>query len=272
MKKVFNLTNKYIITATPLILFSLITSIYMLSSAKGKGILGLLITVFLLFLMCSAFTAGWGSMLKSASTDKEPKEPNLIIKDFTSGVGEYFLSACGLIFIAFIINAAILGLTYIVGLHFIGDLGISADSLSKAMTDTESVKTFLLSLSKEQIIKLNMWNLLILTVLSGTYFILMFYYPALFFETKNPLKALWVSLCKLFSKKFFSNLGIYMLIFTANFFISIFSALFAGNMIMNFIMTLINFYFISLVAIGIFYYYNETFISAKLGTSVDTYV
>lgn len=272
MKKVFNLTNKYIITATPLILFSLLLSIYMLTSVRGKSILGLLFAVLLLFLMCSAFTAGWGNMIKSASTDKEPFEPNVIIKDFTTGVGEYFLSSCGLIFITFILNIVILGITYFAGQHFIGDVGISADALSKAMTDTESLKAFLVSLSKEQLLKLNMWNMLILTVFSGTYFILMFYPPALFFESKNPLIALYISICKIFSKKFFSNLGIYVLIFTANFFISIFSALFAGNVIMNFIMTLVNFYFISLVAIGIFYYYNKTFIKTAPGSTIDTYI
>jgi flagellar biosynthesis protein FlhB len=272
MKKVFDLTNKYIIVATPLILFSLIISIYMAASVRGKGLLGVLFSVFLLYMMCSAFTAGWGKMLKSAATDKEPAEPNSIIKDFTSGVGEYFLPSCGLILIAFIFNVIILTVTYFLGMHFIGDIGISADSLSKAMTDSVAIKAFLLSLSKEQLLKLNMWNLLILTVVSVTYFVLLFYFPALFFETKNPLKALWLSVRKIFSKKFFLNLGIYLLIFTANFFISIFSALFAGNVIMNFIMTLINFYFISLVAIGIFYYYNETFIKPKLGTTVDTYI
>ena len=117
-----------------------------------------------------------------------------------------------------------------------------------------------------------MWNLLIFTVLSGVYFVLMFYLPALFFETKNPLKALWISACRIFSSKFFSNLGIYLLIFVTNSLISVLSAIFAGNVITNFIMTLANFYFISLVGIGIFYYYNETFIKPQLGTKVDTYI
>ena len=66
MDKIFKLTNKYIILATPLILFSLISNLYFAFSAQGK-LLNLLIALFLILLMTGAFIAGWFNMIKKNS-------------------------------------------------------------------------------------------------------------------------------------------------------------------------------------------------------------
>ena len=50
IKKIFNLTNKYIILATPLILFSLLSNLYALFSANGR-IINLIFALLLLILM-----------------------------------------------------------------------------------------------------------------------------------------------------------------------------------------------------------------------------
>lgn len=272
MKKVFELTNKYIILATPLLLFLFLLSIYSFVVMRNGQPAIILFGLTLMFFMVVAFTAGWGKMIKSAVLENSLDEPYLIIKDFAPGVGEYFLSSFGLLVIALLINIGLLFITYYIGMYFIGDVGITADALTKAMTNNEALKTFLSSLTTAQLLKLNMWNMLILSVIASTYFIMMFYPAALFFESKNPIKAFGISLKHTFSKKFFSVLGIYLLIFGVNFFISIFSAIMASNSIMSFVMTLINFYFICYVAIGIFYFYNKNFVNSHLGNSIDTYI
>ena len=48
MQKVFNLTNKYIVLATPLILYSLFSTVYMAVSISGGKIINL-IFAFILF-------------------------------------------------------------------------------------------------------------------------------------------------------------------------------------------------------------------------------
>lgn len=269
MKKVLNLTNKYIVLATPLILFTLISSIYAAFSLKVGNAMSHLVTLLILTLMSAAFIAGWFNMVKLSATDSEPNDPNSVIKNFIPGVGEYFLSAIGIIFIVFIINIVILALSFICGLHFIGDPGISADALSKAMSNTNALKLFLAGLTQEQLLKINLWNLLLLGMMSITYFLLMLYLPALFFKSKNPFKAFFLSLKDLFSKNFPSCLGLYLLIFVLNFIISIFAAVFAGNVITNFIMTLINFYFICAASVGVFYFYNEKFVKTQIGKNID---
>ena len=93
--------------------------------------------------------------------------------------------------------------------------------------------------------------------------------PSLFFKNKNPLKAFGLSLKDLFSKKFFKSTGVFLLIFALNFIISIFSAILGGNVILHFMITLLNFYFITAVGIGIFYYYYNNFVDTRLGQNVD---
>lgn len=232
----------------------------------------LIFGLLLIFVMTAAFIAGWGNMIKSAVAENNFDEPYMIIKDFIPGVGEYFFPSIGFMANFLLINIVSLALIYFIGMHFIGDAGINSDLLTKAMANNEALKSFLTSLSTEQIVKLNMWNMLTLGIVSLFYFLIMLYLPALFLESKNPFKALFLSLKHTFSKKFISVAGIYILIFCINFFISIFSAIFAGNTIMSFLMTLINFYFVNCAVIGLFYYYNKCFINPHLGNSIDTFI
>lgn len=272
MKKVLTLTNKYLIIATPLLLFLFFICLYfMFMMQNGQGI-RVLFGFILIFFMSVAFVAGWGNMVKSAVNEQNYDEPYLIIKDFIPGVGEYFLSVLGAIVLFVFVNILVYAGSYFAGMHFIGDIGVSSEALSKAMSGQEALKSFLYSLDVQQLVKLNLWNILLLSVTTVMYFFFMFYFPALFLESKNPLKAIIITLQRTFCKKFLSNIGIYLVIFVINFIISILSALFAGNYIMNFIMSLVNFYFICAVAIGVFYYYNKTFINSHLGSSIDTYI
>ena len=124
----------------------------------------ILFGLILMFFMVVAFTAGWGKMIKSAVLENSSDEPYLIIKDFAPGVGEYFLPSLGLLVIALLINFGLLFITYYIGMYFIGDVGITADALTKAMTNNEALKTFLTSLTTTQLLKLNMWNMLIVSL------------------------------------------------------------------------------------------------------------
>ena len=268
MKKVFNLTNKYIVIATPLILFSLISSIYLTLSAAGK-IINLIIAIVLFTLMLGAFIAGWFNMIKLAVKELYRDDPNSLIKEFTPGVGEYFLSSLGSVLVITVVSLALIFVSYYAGMKGIGDPGISANAFSDAMGSTEALKAFLSSLTTEQLNKLNLWNFLLLGTISLTYFLLILYLPVIFFKNKNPFTAFFISLKDLFSRHFFKTLLVYIVILTANFILSIISALFSANIILHFFVTLLNFYYIVLAGVGVFYYYNETFIETHLGKNID---
>lgn len=268
MNKVFELTNKYIILGTPLILFSLLSSIFLAVTLRG-AVINILIALALFALMSAAFIAGWFNMVKNAVLNPDEDDVNSLIKNFTPGVGEYFLSALGSIFIIVLVSLVFILLATFIGAKLIGDPGIPSDAFNAAMQNQESLQVFLASLTKEQLIKINSWNLLLLLTIVVTYFLEILYLPAMFFKNKNPFVAFWINLKDLFSRKFFKTLGIYLAIFFANFVISILAALFAGNLVLHFIMTLLNFYFVTFVAVGVFYYYNNNFIKPQLGQNID---
>ena len=269
IKHAFKYTNKYIILATPLILFSLISSLYILFSASGS-ILGLLITFTLFIMMLTAFLSGWFYMIKLCVQDYEPENPNALIKEFPSGVGEYFLPMLGMIINITVISCILLFISYIIGMKFIGNLNIPSAVLSEAMTSSEALKKFLMSLSQEQLLKLNAWNLLIMLTMGFEYFMVLFYSPAVLFKSKNPFKALFYSLKDLLSSKFLYNMALYFILFASYFFLSVFTTLVSSNPLMHFVCTLANFYYLVFAATSIFYYYFTNFV--KIGSKIDKVV
>lgn len=270
IKDSFKLTNKYIILATPLILFSLLSSLYILFSINGN-LISLLIALVLFTLMLTAFLAGWFFMIRSCVEKPDTEDdPNALIKEFPAGVGEYFLPVLGLVFIMFIVSLVILAAAYFAGMKFIGQIGIPADAFSKALESTAALKSFLGSLTEEQLFRLNAWNILLFSAMSLTYFVVILYSPVLFFKEKNPFKAYFISLKDLFGRKFFKTLGLYLILFISYFILSVFTTIFGLNIIMHFIFTLINFYYLVFAGVLIFNYYYKNFI--QIGGNLDTQV
>ncbi len=262
LKTSFQLTNKYIILATPLILFALLSSLYILFSLRGN-LINIVITLILFVFMLTAFLAGWAYMLKLCVSQSYKEEPNTLIKEFPAGVGEYFLPTLGLLFNVLILSVVFYSAVYFIGMKFIGEIGISAETLSNAFNSTEALKEFLMSLSKEQLIKLNLWNFLLLLAMGIEYFLLMFHLPALMFKTANPFKAFFISLKNLFSRAFFKNILLYLMLFISYSILSVLTTILGINIFMHFVFTLINFYYVVYVAILVFNYYYENFI--KIG-------
>lgn len=262
----FRLTNKYIILATPLILFSLLSSLYILFSIGGNKI-SLIIALVLFTLMLGAFLSGWFFMIREGIKNPEMEEPNFLIKDFPAGVGEYFLPALGLIVVVFVIASALLLAAYFAGMKLIGDIGIPTDVLAKGMESYEGLKSMLLSLNKEQLFKLNAWNLLLFGTMTLTYFAIMFYAPAMFFKEKNPVKAYFVSLKDLFSRKFLLNVLLFLTLFFSYFILSILTTIFGLNIITHFVFTIINFYYLVFMAVLLFNYYYINY--ARIGSQID---
>ena len=259
IKDSFQLTNKYIILATPLILFSLLSSLYILFSVGGN-LLSLLIALLLFGLMVGAFLSGWFFMIKTCVSNPEQEDPNVLLKEFPAGVGEYFLPVLGLMINTMVISVLLILVSYFVGMKLIGDIGITPEALTKGMESFAAMKTFLGGLTQEQIFKLNAWNMLLFFTMSVTYFLIMFYSPALFFKDKNPFKAYFLSLKDLFSKKFFTNFGLFLILFVSYFILSIFTTLFGANVIMHFVFTLINFYYLVFIAVMVYNYYYKNFV------------
>ena len=270
MHKVLKITNKYIILATVLILYSLITNIYAVCFASAKtNIAGIIIAVLVLILMSGAFFAGWFKMIKDIVLEPEKDNSNSIIKVFPEGVGEYFLPALGGILLTSAIFGIVGAATFYFGLHFIGNPHIDWTKITSISNNITAQKEYLSSLSSTQLAQILQWNQLFIITVTTSYFLLFLYLPVLFFKTKNPFKAIWICLKDLFSKKILMTSGVFFLIFFANLIVSVFSALTMGNTIANFIATLLGFYILTASAVGLFEYYNSKFMQSHLGQNID---
>ena len=269
MQKVFDITNRYIILATPLLLFSLFSSVYLVASINSGKLISIFIAAVVFILMISAFLAGWLKMVKTAVENQDADDAYMLMKEFTPGVGEFFLSTTvAVLIMSFLFGIMMVG-TYFLGSHFIGNPDISAEALANAMRNTAELKSLLLSLSTEQLVKLNLWNFLLMGMMLITYLLIFLYLPALFFKNKNPIVAFGISIKDLFSKKFFMTVGVFLLIVVTNSIISVFTTLFSANFVLHFLMTLMNYYFIVLVAVGEFYYYYQNFVLSNIGQNID---
>ena len=269
MHKVFNLSNKYMILATPLILYSLFSSIYILISISNPSFIHGIFAILLILLMSGAFTAGWFYMIKQAVVESDREDPTSLIKEFPSGVGEYFLPSLGAIIVISIIFIAIIQIFIFAGTHFLGDMEVYKTAMMKSVNNPNNLKIYLDTLTSEQLANINAWNLLLLTGATIPCFFIILYIPALFFKSKNPIIAFWISLKNLFCKHFFKTIGVTLLILAVNLLISVISALTKASSLSVFIITLINFYFVMTAGVGIFYYYYHTFVRIPIGQNVD---
>ncbi|MCQ2738872.1 MAG: hypothetical protein MJ237_01450 [bacterium] len=272
MREIFRITNKYIILATPLILFSLFLTIYTVISNQSAGLIHSVVNMIITTIMFAAFVSGWFKMIKLAVSASLVGEPNLLIKEFPAGVGEYFLPVLSSVLVLAVLNILILLVAVISGSHLIGEVGITPEAFSGALSSQQSLTTFLGGLSQEQLTKLGMWNVYMLGWVTLISFCEMLYYPVMIFKTKNPFRAISISLKELFSKYFFKTLCVFVLIFVVNFIITIPEVLFSANLVVGFITTMIRFYFFTIVAVGLFYYYYQQFVKSNLGNNIDTYI
>ena len=265
----FYLANKYIILATPLILFSLISSLYIIFSANGNS-LSLLFALLLFFLMFGAFLSGWLFMVKKCIENRE-HDANSLIAEFPAGVGEYFLPACGMIVLSLIFSFILIGISYFAGIKLIGDMSETFQTIMNiSSTSADAMKSYIMSLSADTLIKINEWNLLILFTAIVTYLMLMFYSPALLFKTKNPFRALFIGFKDLLCRKFWKNLLLFIIVFAIYFAISIIGTILGKNIILHFIFTLINFYYLVFAVVFVYNYYYKNFV--QIGANVDTRV
>lgn len=268
--KAFKITNENIILTTPLVLFLLLSSIYIevAQNAPSNIFSAILLIVTILF-MVSAFFAGWFFMVKRA-IDLDKKEFIIdedkakasfdLIKEFPIGVGEFFLSSVGafilysLLFILFSIIA------YFIGIHFVGKIDLSPAELKMILNSFES-KTLISSLSVDKLSKLQVWYTIFAITITIHHFMTMFWGAEVVSGTKNPFiaffKALYFTLKNIF--------GVILLFIYTNIVGFVISLIINAIVMIHIIPTIISvlasmllyFYFIVYVIVLVFLYYDS---------------
>lgn len=254
------------ILLTPLVLFLLLFSIYLgLIQNVPEAFVAYFLLSITIISMISAFSSGWFNMIKKAIKNYKctfedetlrAKASFRLLKEFSIGIGENFLVFIWVLVIQFLLLLLVLFATKLIGLHFIGELTLTFDEIKIAMSSPAAIQSILGSLTTAELVKLNYWNLLLLTVMSTLSFLIMFYTPSVIYKSQNPLKAFWINLVFVF-KHFWSNLGLFLSITVINLLVSIIINVTTFNPILYFIATLLYFYFIVYLVVLIFVYYED---------------
>lgn len=278
-KEALKTTNDCIILAIPLLFFLWIISFYLaFSSATVNQPAELILATVTLLFMAGAFMAGWFYMVKKAigvskkiyvlDEDRSKATINLF-KEIPTGIGMYFLSFIGMALIFLIIASLTGALIYKFGMHFIGSVDFTAEQLRNAVNSPQDMKTFFDSLSLDQLLKLNNWNLLFMAATSVLSFLIMLWIPEIIYCTSNPLIALFRSIKKLFSK-FGKFLVLFIFISVLNFVISFISTFAMINPFIYLFIMIIYIYFLVYVVVLIFCYYEKEFCEQQQTDSVTT--
>lgn len=269
VKNAFTLLKNNTIVIQPLILFMLIAS-YLSAPITLANFYTLhsLLAIFTLFMLSSAFLAGWFYIIKlTVSTkDKILPTPESIalesfsnLKKFFTGVGDYFLSILGAIIVYLITLFAFSFLAYKLGVHFIGDISVSKE-LEKVLTSStpEAMQQALNSLNytaPEQI-KLVYWGAYISMLSLIFSFFTTFYGATIFYETKNPLVSMILTLRFIF-RNFLGSIGIFLFLLFLQFVVYLLNVLSMVNVFVSILTLIIIFFYLSYQVILVFLYYDE---------------
>ena len=266
IKKSFVITYKNLILAQPFVLFLLVFSILSggLYSVQKNAIAFLVFGLSLIFLFV-AFLAGWFYMAKKTiafelyeNLDDEEKSLKSfgLIKQFFPGVGEYFLPMVGIFILFMLLSAITAFLVYKTGLKFIGAPNFDAEAFKAASVSAVKMQEYLASVPIEKVKNFIYW--ICLVSFSGMIFqfLTMWFVPAMFYNAKNPFKALFLGLKFLF-KNFFASIGIALFLLIFNIFVSMVNSLLAFNVILSLIGFLLFFYYGTYFIVLIFLYYGQ---------------
>jgi len=214
-----------------------------------------------LFLIAVVGVAGFFNTLKSTifSYYKDKDEENIdLIKSFPKGVAEYFFSAFGIIVIYFISTMLMFGFIYVLGTKFIGTFSFSLNELSEALVSTEKMAEFTKNLSLDDFSILTNWYFLYVAVTSVFTYLLLFWLPETFYNTKNSL----ISFVKAVGKSFFNpakTLKLFFTIVLINIFSSVLMSLMLPIPILSLFVYFVYFYSLLYVITLIFNYYRYMF-------------
>ena len=268
ISKAFELLRDNIVIVQPLIFYLLILGVVSRPiTVDGTFTYASIFAIIIVILFTSAFLAGWFYIVKLALSYRDKvyetiEEKNIaslsLLKQFFTGVGDYFLPVLGAFVIYVLMFIAFSFASYKLGLHYIGKL-ILTPELIKALNSGSyaDITAVINSVDSIQSLKtMSYWGFYI-TALSFIFsFLTLFYGPVLLYDTKNPLKALFINFKFLFSN-FVGSFAIMLFLTFLNLIISLFNLLSATNVFFSIISLLIMFLYMSYQVMLVFLYYEE---------------
>ncbi len=267
--KAFELLKENIIVVQPLIIYLLmigfIAAPISISNLMNYRVLLSIVTV---LLFTAAFFAGWFYIVKLAISMRNevyetPEERSLaaisLLKQFFTGVGEYFVPMTFALIFYIVLIAGFSFAVYKFGVHHFGALNLNADILKAINSGSYQDLYHSLSINniaKTDQIRLFHWSIYISLASFIFSFLSLFYGAVILYDTRNPIKAVFLSL-KFILFNFWGSLIVFLFLSLLNTILSILNIFSAMNVLISIISLLLLFLYMSYHVMLVFLYYEE---------------
>ena len=243
-----------------LILFIIVSNLFMSYAYSAKSIITTLIVSTCAFLLSMCFIAGWFSVIKDVSKDTQTQNKNYF-SIFMEGIGKDVFPVSIACLIYGILLTIILILTGKIAHHAFGSLDFITKDIIPIAQDNSALMEYLNKLTDEQKYVISAWELSLIFSTMVFNFLMLFYFPSIIYNEKTniflkPLVGLKDGICFLF-KNFFGALAIHISIYIVYMLIGIINAALGNNFVISILLVFFNIYFISIAIMLIFNYYEQ---------------
>lgn len=265
----FNLLRDNIILVQPLIIYMLIVGILakpsIITTFPSFPAILLLVCI---FLTTTAFLSGWFYINRIAvdhknDTYETPEEKSLasfsLLKQFFTGVGDYFVPVT-FTFIFYIVVLALFSfISYKIGVHFIGKPQLDSETLKHLSTQSYADLYGYFSSKKmtdQHLLNIYNWSIYF-SFLSLLFSVLtIFWYPVLFYKTKNPIVSFFSNLKFMFVNFFDVVIIVFFLAFL-NIILSFLNVFANMNIVFSVISLILMLFYMNYYILLVFLYYEE---------------
>ncbi len=262
-------TNDCIILATPLIIFlSILGWYFTYATSSVDNIPKLILAIVTILIMASGFLSAWFYMAKKTLQlsdkvfifDKDrAKAFWSLILSLPKGIGRLFLPFLGIISFSTIVSGCVITLiTYLVT-KYLGTVSIDFLDSSNIMISSKELIEEISELPQQEIIILNCWYLLVVCSMLIMQFLSLLWIPEVVYCEKNPFKALYFAIKKLFIT-FPSTITLFLYISFLSLIISILNTFLMFNPIAYFLVLVLHYYLIVYIVVLLFSYYQQAFL------------
>lgn len=272
-KESFKTANDCIILAIPLVLFIWILSFYLGYANKivDKAPEFIIATVTVL-IMTGAFFSGWFYMVKKGIEASKGifvldadrvKAIGDLLKLMPRGIAKLFIPLVCVFLLFKICSVLLYFIINLAGTNLIGEVYTAEQASQILSSSPQELISFLETLSEDQINKLRLWNVLIISTTTVYLFSLMLWIPEIIYLTQNPFFALFKSIKKVYIK-FWKSVILFVYLTILNIITSIISTFALTHPLLYLLIMVVIFYYVIYSVILIFSFYRQEFCETEV--------
>ncbi len=250
LKKSLDFANKNIVLACALVIFSIVTSVYLAVSQSLAG--GVMSQSLVLYMLAAiAFFSGFFNQITALLKGDGAK------MKFLEGVGEYFLPMSGICLISLVLYGFTGVLSSIITVKIYGGIEAVMAAMNKmlAVVQTGGAEAASIDNATLQIV---LTMLLILWAFWGLLsFVLLYWVPVLYLEGKRNIFISLISALKFLFKNFGKSLLIFVIAVFFVAVISILSAVASSIVLLEVIFSMLNYYVAVVFIFAVFIFFKK---------------